>query len=153
MASILQENRNKTKRLAWILSLVGLIPFFGLAIAINVTGEGHPLYSVSFTAFKVWSLMILAFVGGIRWGFALSTEPHDLKSLGLSIVGSLLGFFAIFLSNLLFAMVMIVLYAMHGAWDNFYINQNKAPKWFGSIRITMTFLVVAAHLLVIVSFL
>ena len=152
MAGILQENRDKARKLAWLLSLGGLIPFFGLALVINFTGEGHPLYDVSFVAFKFWSLVILAFLGGIRWGFALSSEPNDLRSLALSVVGTIAGFFAIFLPNLLFAMVLMVLFAMHGAWDNFFINQGKAPKWFGSIRVTLTFLVAFAHALVLIAF-
>ena len=153
MTGIMQENRDKARKLAWLLSLAGLIPFYGLAVLINVTGEGHPLYELAFTAFKFWSLMILTFVGGIRWGFALSVEPHDLRSLVFSVLGSIAGFFAIFLSNLLFAMVLMVLYAMHGAWDNFFINEGRAPKWFGSIRVTLTFLVALAHALVLLAFL
>ena len=153
MTGIMQENREKARKLSWLLSLGGLIPFFGLALVINFTGDGHPLYQVAFIAFKFWSLMILAFIGGIRWGFALSVEPHDLKSLIFSVLGTICGFFAIFLPNLLFAMVLMVLYAMHGAWDNFFVNDGRAPKWFGSIRVTLTFLVALAHALVMLAFL
>ncbi len=153
MVSIMQENRDKARRLAWFLSLGGLVPFFGLALVINLTGEGHPLYQVSFTAFKFWSLLVLAFLGGIRWGFALSSEPNDLYSLALSVLGTIFGFFAVFLPNLLFAMVLMVLYAMHGAWDNLFLNQGRAPKWFGPIRVTLTFLVALAHALVLMAFL
>lgn len=153
MTQILQKNLERGKQVAWLLSLAGLIPFTGLALLIFIFKSGHPLFETLITAFKFWSIIVLAFLGGIRWGFALTSQPYDIRSLTFSVIGSCLAFFAIFLPNILFIMVLILLYCLHGAWDNIFIHNSRLPQWFGNIRVALTFLVVLAHGIVLLAFL
>ena len=151
MASLLNNNNENTRKQAWFLSLAGFIPFGVLAIVLLVLGRDHPLFDAVFDIFKVWSVIILSFLGGIRWGFALADQPFDLNSLWLSVVGSILGWFALFLPDMYTMLTLLILFCAHGAWDSFYINSGKAPPWFASIRIVLTFLVAAAHIMLILA--
>ncbi len=151
MAGMLEDNREKTRKLAWFLSLAGFIPFGVIAIILFIVGSSHPLFEATLDIFKVWSVIILSFLGGIRWGFAISNQPFEITNLWLSVAGSILAWFALLLPDTYALLVLLVLFCAHGAWDSFYINAGKAPPWFGSIRITLTFLVAAAHILVVLA--
>lgn len=146
-----KNTSQETRKLAWFLSLAGFIPFGALGIGLLALGNNHPLFPPLFDIFKVWSVIILSFLGGIRWGFAIATEPFDNRSLALSVVGSILAWFAILMPDLYAMLVLLVLFCAQGAWDSFFVNAGKAPPWFGPIRMTLTFLVAAAHVLVAIA--
>ncbi|MEM7070021.1 MAG: DUF3429 domain-containing protein [Pseudomonadota bacterium] len=141
----------EARKIAWILSIGGFIPFGLLALLIALTGHGSPLFQPLLDIFKIWSVIILSFLGGIRWGLAISHEPFDNFSLVLSVVGSILAWMAMLLPDTYAIPVLLVLFCAHGAWDSFFINLGKAPPWFASIRVTLTFLVAAAHLIVVAT--
>ena len=145
------EKGNSVPRFAWILSLAGFIPFGAIAISIFFLGASHPATATVTEYFQIWSAIILSFLGGIRWGLAVAAEPYDQRSLLIFVVPSILGWFAIFLPDLLSVLCLLFLFCAHGAWDSISVNQGKAPVWFGSIRIVLTFLVAAAHLIVAFS--
>ncbi len=139
----------KTATLAWGLSLAGFIPFGFLAIALLVLGPGSGFFASLFDIFKIWSALILSFLGGIRWGFAIANEPFENRNLLLSVVPSILAWFVLLLPDAYCILALLLLFSLHGAWDSFYINEGKVAPWFGKIRITLTFLVVAAHVVVL----
>lgn len=139
----------KTANVAWALSLAGFIPFGFIAIALFMMSTSNELFVSLFDIFKVWSALILSFLGGIRWGFAIAHEPYENKNLIISVVPSILAWFVLLLPDAYTILALLVLFCMHGAWDSFYINQGKVAPWFGKIRITLTFLVASAHILVL----
>lgn len=139
----------KTANLAWVLSLAGFVPFVFIAIALYMLGASNEFFASLFDIFKVWSALILSFLGGIRWGFAIANEPFENKNLIISVVPSILAWFVLLLPDAYTILALLILFAFHGAWDSFYINQGKVPPWFAKIRITLTFLVVGAHVAVL----
>ncbi len=139
----------KTSTLAWWLSLGGFIPFAMLAVGLYILGTGNEVFSSLFDLFKVWSAIIISFLGGIRWGFAIAKQPFDNLSLLISVVPAIVAWFSLLLPDAYAILVLVVLFCLHGVWDSFYINKGKVPAWFGKIRITLTFLVAAAHILVL----
>lgn len=141
--------KSNTANLAWALSLAGFIPFAFLAIILLSLGVTNELFSSLFDIFKVWSALILSFLGGIRWGFAIAHEPFENRNLILSVIPSILAWFVLLLPDAYTILALLVLFCMHGAWDSFYINQGKVVPWFGKIRVTLTFLVAAAHVVVL----
>lgn len=141
----------ETRKLVWVLSLGGFIPFGAVSLALFMLGSGHPLFQTLLDIFKIWSVIILSFLGGIRWGFAIANQPFDNRSLALSVVGSILAWFAILMPDTISLMTLLVLFCAHGAWDSFFINSGKAPPWFGPVRITLTFLVAIAHVLAAIA--
>ena len=140
---------SKTANLAWGLSLAGVIPFAILAISLYVIGIENGFFVSLFDVFKVWSAIILSFLGGIRWGFAIAHEPYENKNLLISVVPSILAWFVLLLPDAYTILALLVLFCVHGAWDSFYINEGKVAPWFGKIRIVLTFLVASAHMVVL----
>lgn len=139
----------KTANLAWGLSIAGFIPFAILATGLYALGIANELFISLFDLFKVWSAIILSFLGGIRWGLAIANEPFENKNLLISVVPSILAWFALLLPDAYTILTLLVLFCVHGVWDSFYINKGKVAPWFGKIRITLTFLVAGAHILVL----
>ncbi|MEM9278619.1 MAG: DUF3429 domain-containing protein [Pseudomonadota bacterium] len=132
-------------KLAWGLALGGFIPFGGLAVAAFAKANlGLSLSAQEF--FILWSLVILSFLGGIRWGMAVTAEPLDATNLALSVIPCILGWFSLLLSDFITVAALLVLYALHGWWDYTHLS---AKPWFARIRLVLTALVVGAHILVL----
>ena len=146
-----QKTPQKHVKLVWALSLAGLIPFALAAITLLVLGKNNGLFLSYFDLFKTWSAVILSFLGGIRWGVALAKSPIDQRDIVFSIAPAILGWMALQLSDAYCVMVLLLLFCLQGAWDSLSSNAGKLPEWFAPIRITLTFLVASAHLLVILA--
>ncbi len=80
--------------LAWLLGVAGLIPFVVCGIVAVSPGSWHAL---ALQALIAYGAVILAFLGGVHWGFALSpgqTVRVRLR-LALGVVPSLIGWVAV----------------------------------------------------------
>lgn len=141
-------NKPQSLNWLWALALGGYIPFAFLAVsaAMDLT---LPFGVSAVAAFLVWSLVILTFLGGIRWGMALTQEPLDLSSIILSVVPCIIGWFALVLEPQWTVTVLAGLFLLHGIWDVRALRSTTLG-WFAPIRLTLTFLVFAAHFLVLV---
>ena len=135
------EQERQLIRLAWALSVAGLLPFAGLALALLYLGDEHGLFYSLFDVFKTWSAMVLSFLGGIRWGLAISKHPAPAWDLAICVLPPAAGWLALFLPDSYTILVLLLAYCAMGAWDSFSINAGIAPQWFGKIRIFLTFLV------------
>ena len=86
--------RRSLPPLALVLGLAGLIPFAACGYA-ALTANGGPAAQ----ALAAYAAVILAFLGGVHWGFALP-EPSgraERARLGLGVVPSLIGWVALLL--------------------------------------------------------
>ncbi len=83
--------------LAVILGAAGIIPFVILGVA---SLGGNPQSALTATRGLVgYGAVILAFLGGVHWGFALEEQSDGRalrQRLGLGVVPSLIGWAAIF---------------------------------------------------------
>lgn len=147
----MEKQTGNLQTLAWILSVAGFVPFAILAVVLFMLNPANALYSFLFDVFKVWSAIILSFLGGIRWGLAIARAPGEPGNLFFSVGPSILAWFAIMLPNAYTILLLVLLYSAQGAWDNFYVNTGRVLPWFGMLRIVLTFLVVSAHILVLFS--
>jgi hypothetical protein len=80
--------------LALLLGIAGLVPFIACGLYAT-TQNGSP----ATVALAAYGAVILAFLGGVHWGFAL-LEPSgrgERSRLGLGVVPSLLGWVALLL--------------------------------------------------------
>jgi len=143
---------NKSQlRWIWVLALAGYIPFMTLAV-LSFLGLDLPLPLRLTTYFLIWSLAILTFLGGIRWGIALTQAPIDTRLITLSIVPCIIGWFAIFMPEGVAVLVLGILFALHGVWDVISLRKSDL-SWFAPVRLTLTVLVCLAHGLVLSIFL
>ncbi len=139
------------RKIAWALALAGLAPFALLALSLLFTDGASAWRAVLADGFKTWSAVILSFLGGIRWGMALRSDPVETRMLALSIVPAFVGWLAIFLPDAWAISVLLVAYCAQGAWDSFAVQARKAPHWFGGLRMTLTALVAVAHALALIA--
>ena len=89
--------------LAAVLGLLGLLPFLGCTVGIIAFPRQVPVPNLV-AAIIAYGAVILAFLGGVHWGFALEPAPGiiapgqaavDRRRLGLGVLPSLVGWAAL----------------------------------------------------------
>jgi hypothetical protein len=87
----------QTNRVAWLLGLGGLIPFF--VAAIFVAAGPAEWRGFAEGALLAYGAVILSFLGAVHWGLALrplsAEAAYGPLRLGLGVVPSLLGWVAL----------------------------------------------------------
>ena len=128
------------------LGYAGLVPFvFGLAALLFGATPAQEL--VGKRVFVGYSAVILAFLGGVRWGAALS-QPQ-FKPLLLAVGPSLIAFGALLLDPPLALIFLTVSFAVVGAADVLKRTTPQWPHWFALLRMRLSVAVVALHLLML----
>ncbi|MEM7302539.1 MAG: DUF3429 domain-containing protein [Pseudomonadota bacterium] len=140
------ESAKRAQSLAWWAAIAGFLPFGVLALLLLVTGKESAFYSTAADALKTYAAIILSFLGGIRWGSALRLTNSDRAAqiYILSVIGPLIGWVALFISEPVSFGLMALAFAVHGAWDSFSGTRAELPSWFVRLRMILTALVVSA---------
>ena len=136
---------------AWLLSLAGFVPFAALALALLMLGREHPLHIMLGDAFRLYSVVILSFLGGIRWGLLLRDPTPSRMGLAFSVLPAIAGWLAMFLALPATIAVLLLAFSAQGAWDSVSFHEDERLQWFARLRITLTLLVVAAHIVALLS--
>jgi hypothetical protein len=121
---------------AWRLGLLGLLPFFALAVA-AVAGPGAS-QAIASRALLAYGATILSFLGGIYWGLAIARpalSPREARLfLGIGVMPQLLGWVALMApapsGHFLTAAALL---ALLGA-DRAAVRSGIAPAWFTHLR-------------------
>lgn len=125
-----------TRTLAHGLGILGLIPFVALAVLIATVPTETPLMS---RALLYYGATILAFLGGVYWGLALRVDESVHPAfLALAVVPQLIGFGAMLLpaplAHVLLGAALVGVLVIDAA----YWRKNLMPRWFLSLRITLS---------------
>lgn len=136
---------NGTTNVFWILALGGFIPFAALTAAAYQGLDTGLAFGVA-TLFQFWSLAILSFLGGIRWGIAITAEPVGMRIAIASVVPCIIGWFSLALSQPASVLVLGFLFLAHGLWDVRAFAKTQLA-WFAPIRMVLTGLVFVAHVM------
>jgi hypothetical protein len=133
-----------------VLGGAGLIPFVALTLAVVLGWAPPPAWRPDAfgTALATYGAIIASFLGGIRWGLALR-EPDKAATPDyvLSVVPSLLAWFALMLPRPLdLAGIGLVVLAW-GFVDADLVRRGLAPAWFGPLRLLLSAAAGAALLL------
>jgi hypothetical protein len=141
-------------RAAWWLGLLGIVPFFALALAAWIGGERVALAASRGVA--AYGAVILSFIGGAHWGFAsvASRNGHaspDVRLLAVSVLPSLCSWAALLLPlpwclamlGIGFAAVLII--------DRWATRVALAPEWWIALRRPLSAAVAALLLLVLLA--
>ena len=122
------------------LGLAGLMPFWGLALAILLGLSALPPPTTLGAALATYGAVIVSFLGGIRWG--LATRSGDQRAVArhyaIAVVPSLLAWAALALptADALGALGIVALAL--GALDQGLVGAGLAPPWFGRLRLILS---------------
>ncbi|RIJ30689.1 DUF3429 domain-containing protein [Henriciella mobilis] len=134
------------RRAATALTLAGALPFIGLVPAMAAL-EPPTNLTASFWL-MVYATVILSFLGGIRWGLALSNPEAGWTPLAISVLPALAGWvivpYAILIQQVpspAWFLAYAVFFALHLGWD--WLS-GSVPSWFKTLRMTVSVIVIAS---------
>ncbi len=131
-----------------IYGLTGLLPFVA-ALLLALLARNDDQRALGLQAFVAYAAVILSFLGGIRWGAALTTPSFRL--LGLSVLPSLLAFGLLLLPPREALPLFALGFAVVGGFDVLRRADPHWPGWFRTLRLQLTVAVFALHLVLIVA--
>lgn len=131
----------RIKRIAWILTVAGTIPFIA-ATAFIFRGEAH-VRIPAIAALVTYCAVVLSFLGGIEWGLALREEAGNERTravaLGLSTVPSLAAWAVLWLPGPTYQVgTAIGIFVMAWAADQYLASRGLLPTWFVDLRTAIT---------------
>ena len=130
-----------------VLGLGGLIPFWGLALGLLAGGmpayQGMPRALARLSADRLdlalaaYAAIIVSFLGGIRWGFAVR-EGDRGSQYAIGVTPSLLAWAALAAPEpwrlVSLGALLIVLWPL----DRGLVRDGVAPAWFGRLRMILS---------------
>ncbi len=135
---------------ALYLGLAGVLPFW--LAALLFWSHADPVGTSTAAALAIaYGAVILAFLGGVRWGLAIATPGRApaAATLVLSVLPALAGFAAMFTPPLFALAVLVSGFLLQALWDVIAADHGRLPQWFAMLRMILTALVVPALLLLI----
>lgn len=132
---------------AW-LGGAGLIPFAVTAL-LAMIAEDMDIRSLALRAFVAYSAVILAFLGGVRWGAALGEVSW--RPLLVSVMPSLLAYGCLLIDPIDAVKVLGLFYAVVGIFDVMRRPAPEWPAWFMKLRARLSGAVVVMHLVLLVA--
>jgi hypothetical protein len=144
ISSMLIALRQDVPLPAFILGFLGAVPFVGLALLAVLAG---PLGSATVEAWALVSLLaygaiILSFMGGVHWGWAMAAEEPSFERLGLSVVPALLGWGGYLFGGSIGFLVIAAGFAALLWLDLRAITEGRAASWYRRLRWPLTVIVV-----------
>ena len=135
------------KRVAWLLAFAGAIPFIVTTAAL--LAEGSHIRVPAIAAQVTYAAVILSFLGGIEWGFAVqesyaaaSARARDrLRAFALvvSVLPSLAGWGVLWLPSPTWQLgASLGLFIFVWLVDLTLSHQGLVPAWFVDLRTAVT---------------
>jgi ABC-type molybdate transport system permease subunit len=135
-------DENRIPPTALILSLLGALPLFLCSFSL-ATGFVVPLINDPSLALVTYCAIILSFLGGVRWGYALRIIDPVLqkRALIISVIPAIVAWVLVLPPTLMGFIAMPILFLLMGFLDDRLPNIG-APLWYRKLRRLMTALVV-----------
>lgn len=130
---------------AFILGFSGAIPFLGLAglAVLSNTLGGETLGAWALAALLAYGAIILSFMGGVHWGWAMAAEESSFERLGLSVVPALFGWGGYLLGGSAGFLIIAAGFAALLWLDLRAIAEGRAAAWYRQLRWPLTVIVTA----------
>lgn len=132
---------------ALYLTLAGLIPFVAPPLVMAITKSYIPV--LAFTQ-MAYGASFLSFLGGVRWGFALtegSPAKPDYLNLANSATPLLFSWFAFLVSDKLNEAIVFVIIGLGIALHLELFLLPHYPNWFKALRILVTLVAVFSFII------
>lgn len=137
-----------SKHIARILGIAGLLPFILMTLAAWVVPL--EMQAVLVRSQIGYGIAVLAFLGGIHWGGALSANlpvAQTKKALGWGVLPSFIAFTALPVDPGLAFAVLTIGFGASYQIDKHLYQWYKMPEWMLRLRLKLTCIVVVALLL------
>jgi len=134
---------------ALALGYAGVVPFalFGFNLL-----TGKPLFiGFALQAFMIYSAVILSFLGGIRWAFAISGQGLSPVGMIFSTVPSLIAFGGLLLPDPRYQVLAMVFGFTLMAVADHRFPPARSPEWMQSLRLQLSVLVLLCHIMAVVG--
>lgn len=149
------RNLDRTRMIAtaWFLAGLGAVPFVGMALAGVFWPELAATQLGGENAFLGYGAVILSFMGGIRWGRALSLEEPALAAgqMILSVAPSLAAWLALLIDRPWSLVLLMACFALQAIWDLRSAGNGLLPHWFARLRLAISVIVIASIALVLLA--
>jgi len=138
------------RTLATRLGYVGLVPLAVLTVWLAGIPVDHVWRAMTIRLLVAYAAIVLAFLGGTRWGAALGTgHPRAARDVALAVLPALLGWGVLFIPPAYAFVLLAVAFAALGAWDALAGQAGLLPQWLARLRAQLT---AAAVVAMIVAF-
>jgi len=132
-------------------ALLGWVPF-AAGLLLTLLPALRPLEIVVFERAMIgYGALILAFLGGVRWGIRLQGGAGSDLIFVIGIFGSVLGFLTLLMPYTIALAVLTVGFGAQGAWDTWSGFRGGVPPLYARMRSTMTLLVCLTLLAILIA--
>ena len=133
------------------LGMGGAIPFVGLSGIMLLQYSGLMVDAglperLFYHLLMTYAALIASFLGGIRWGLALMRQNSN-SLLWVSVIPSIMAWAALALPRPYDNLVLIGLFLWLVMIDVRLVLLTLAPRWFGTLRIGLTAVVLTSLLI------
>ncbi|MEM7775612.1 MAG: DUF3429 domain-containing protein [Pseudomonadota bacterium] len=150
MQRSLGQSPDRMPLAALLLGILGLIPFIALPfLAIAQPELAIPNWlgaHLTIPALLLYAAIILSFLGGVQWGLAMATPASERIVLWrryvVSVLPSLLAWFALFLGTRTGLFVLAVGFVLLLIYDIQSVRRGEAPLWYERLRLGLSTVVV-----------
>jgi hypothetical protein len=129
------QPRQSTPMAVLVYGLAGVIPFVAPAVAASFL---PPLKSVAAVVLALYSGLILSFLGGARWGLAVSRPEPSVGTVSLAMLPTLSGLALLILPAEYRGVQLLGLAAalvLQWLWD---VSAGNLPAWYPRLRTILT---------------
>ncbi len=115
-----------------IYGVLGWIPFLAPPLAGWLLPDLGPL---ALEVLSLYGALILSFLGGARWGFAVAAPEPSPRTVSLAMLPTLAGLVLLLLPAAPRLLGLSLALAVHWLWD---ISGTGLPPWYGRLRTILT---------------
>ncbi|WP_136256320.1 DUF3429 family protein [Metallibacterium scheffleri] len=141
-SSATADSVNAPMRMAWTLSLAGLLP---LLAALIYAASPTTHWMAGAIVFELYAALVLSFVGGMRWGRALALN-EDAARLIEAVIPGLLGFAALLLVPVWIPLAVAMTGMGFAVWLRRDAGDTAWPSAFRRLRVVISLAVLGLHL-------
>jgi len=133
---------------AQILGYGGLVPFAGTGVLAWISWPTE-MAQTALQAQLVYAAIVLSFIGGIRWGIAMSKRGHFIRrspdglgtEFALAALPAAMGWMILFAPHEVALIVFALFFAAQAVSDHRAVKTEDAPPWYGALRVRLTIFV------------
>lgn len=114
--------------------------------------QDHPWRVATITLLSLYSVVILSFLGGVRWALAFGgKEESERRDVIIGAMPAFIGPAILFISMPAAFAVLAAAFAAMGAWDSLSSMSGTVPTWYGRLRTQLTVVIVVSLMLAFIA--